>query len=162
HGQVHGRSASAADAHVRRQPEKTTARDGGVRFALVPMALSLIVCGVGGRMGGAVVRAAAQTAGVRLVAAIPKPRSSSLAKDAGEISGAGHLGVEVTDKIQLQLKPDRVIIDFTNPEASLGYLTVAAQKAVPLLIATTGFNSKQLAEIKRLSRRTPTILSANT
>jgi 4-hydroxy-tetrahydrodipicolinate reductase len=126
------------------------------------MALGLIVCGVGGRMGGAVVRAAAQTAGVRLVAAIDKPGSSRLWKDAGDISGAGHLGVEVTDKIQPQLKPNRVIIDFTNPEASLGYLAVAAQKAAPLLIATTGFNSKQLAEIKRLSRRTPTILSANT
>src|SRR5262245_18126694 len=113
------------------------------------MALGLIVCGVGGRMGSAVVLAAAQTADVRLVAAIDKPGSSRLGKDAGDISGAGHLGVEVTDKIQTQLKPDSVIIDFTNPEASLGYLTLAAQKAAPLLIATTGFNSKQLAGIKR-------------
>jgi 4-hydroxy-tetrahydrodipicolinate reductase len=30
------------------------------------------------------------------------------------------------------------------------------------VIATTGFNPKQLAEIKRLARRTPTLLSANT
>ena len=126
------------------------------------MALGLIVCGVGGRMGGAVVRTAAQTAGVRLAAAIDKPGSARLGKDAGETSAAGHLGVTIGDKIEQHLKSNTVIIDFTNPEASLGYLRDATKKAVPIVIATTGFNSKQLAEIKRLSRRTPTLLSANT
>jgi 4-hydroxy-tetrahydrodipicolinate reductase len=126
------------------------------------MALGLIVCGVGGRMGGTVVRAAAQTAGVRLVAAIDKPGSTRLGKDAGAICGTGHLAVEVTEKIKPELKPNTVIIDFTNPEASLGYLRAAAKSATPIVIATTGFNSTQLAEIKRLSRRTPTLLSANT
>jgi 4-hydroxy-tetrahydrodipicolinate reductase len=126
------------------------------------MALGLIVCGVGGRMGGAVVRAAAQTAGVRLAAAIDKPGSARLGKDAGETSAAGHLGVTIGDKIEQHLKSSTVIIDFTSPEASLGYLRDATKKAVPIVIATTGFNSKQLAEIKRLSRRTPTLLSANT
>ena len=91
-------------------------------------------------MGGAVVRAAAQTTGVRLAAAIDKPGSSRLGKDAGDISGAGQLGVEITDKIQPQLKPNTIIIDFTNPEASLGYLRIAAKNAIPIVIATTGFD----------------------
>jgi 4-hydroxy-tetrahydrodipicolinate synthase len=39
-------------------------------YSLAPMSLKIIVCGVGGRMGGAVVRAIRQTSGVRLVAAI--------------------------------------------------------------------------------------------
>jgi 4-hydroxy-tetrahydrodipicolinate reductase len=55
-----------------------------------------------------------------------------------------------------------VIIDFTNPAASLEFLRLAARKHVPIVIATTGFDSKQLAEIKRLSRQTPVLLSANT
>ena len=50
-------------------------------------------------MGGAVVRAAAQTAGVRLAAAIDKPGSARLGKDAGETSAAGHLGVTIGDRI---------------------------------------------------------------
>ena len=126
------------------------------------MALGLIVCGVGGRMGGAVVRAAPQTAGVRLAAAIDKPGSARLGKDAGETSAAGHLGITIGDKIEQHLKSNSVIIDFTNPEASLGYLRDATKKAVPIVIATTGFNSKQLADIRRLSRRAPTLLSTNT
>ena len=126
------------------------------------MALGLIVCGVGGRMGGAVVRAAAQTPGVHLAAAIDKPGSTRMGKDAGETSAAGHLGVTIADRIEPHLKLNTVIVDFTNPKASLGYLRAAAKKATPIVIATTGFNPKQLAEIKRLSRRTPALLSANT
>jgi 4-hydroxy-tetrahydrodipicolinate reductase len=94
------------------------------------MALGLIVCGVGGRMGGALVRAVKQTNGVSLSAAIDKPGSERVGKDAGEISGAGRLGVTIDDKIDSYLKPNTVIIDFTHPQAALSYLGAAAKKAV--------------------------------
>lgn len=126
------------------------------------MALGIIVCGVGGRMGGAVVRIATQTSDVQLAAAIDKPASHRVGKDAGEIAGAGWLGIKISDAIEPCLKADTVIIDFTTPEASLGYLRAAAKKNTPMVIATTGFNPEQSAEIKRLSRRAPTLLSANT
>jgi 4-hydroxy-tetrahydrodipicolinate reductase len=124
--------------------------------------LNLIVCGAGGRMGTAVVRAIQQSAGTALVAAIDKPGSPRLGKDAGEISAAGNLGISVSEKIEPHLKPGTVIIDFTRPEASLTYIRAAAKKSVPIVIGTTGFDPRQTAEIKRLSRRTPALLSANT
>jgi len=126
------------------------------------MSLGIIVCGVGGRMGGAVVRAIGQSRDVRLAAAIDKPGSLRIGKDAGEIAAAGHIGISITDKLDAVLKPGTVIIDFTHPEASLNYLRAAAKKKIPILIATTGFNAAQQADIKRLARRTPTLLSANT
>ena len=126
------------------------------------MALGIIVCGVGGRMGGAVVRAIQQSDDFKLAAAIDKPGSARLGKDAGEIAGAGHLGVAITDKIESALKPNTVIVDFTHAEASLSFLRAAAKKAAPIVIASTGFSTKQQAEIKRLARRAPTLLSANT
>src|SRR5438128_9077503 len=125
------------------------------------MALDLIVCGVGGRMGGAVVRAIQQTRGVKLIAAIDKPGSARLGKDAGEISAAGRLDVEVADEIGSYLIPNRVIIDFTNAQASLAHHRAAAEKKVPIVIGTTGFSAQQFAEIKKLSRRTATLLSPN-
>lgn len=124
--------------------------------------LNLIVCGAGGRMGTAVVRAIQQSAGTSLVAAIDKAGSPRLGKDAGEISAAGNLGITVSDKIEPYLKPGTVIIDFTRPEASLTYIRAAAKKAVPIVVGTTGFDPRQTAQIKRLSRRTPALLSANT
>jgi 4-hydroxy-tetrahydrodipicolinate reductase len=126
------------------------------------MSLGVIVCGAGGRMGGAVVRAIQQSRNIKLVAAIDKPNSARVGKDAGEVASAGHLGIEVSDGIEPYLTARSVVIDFTNPEASLGFLRAASKKRAPVVIATTGFNPKQLAEIKRLSKRTPTLLSANT
>jgi 4-hydroxy-tetrahydrodipicolinate reductase len=126
------------------------------------MSLGIIVCGVGGRMGSAVVRAIQQSGDFKLVAAIDRPGSARLGRDAGEVAAAGNLGIPLKDKLDSVLRPNAVIIDFTNPQASLGFLRSAAKKHAPIVIATTGFNSKQLAEIKRLSRLTPTLLSANT
>ena len=126
------------------------------------MSLGVIVCGAGGRMGGAVVRAIQQSRSTKLVAAIDKPNSARVGKDAGEVASAGHLGIEVSAGIEPYLTAQSVVIDFTNPEASLGFLRAASKKRAPVVIATTGFNPKQLAEIKRLSKRTPTLLSANT
>ena len=113
-------------------------------------------------MGGAVVRAIQASDDCRLIAAIDKPGSARVGKDAGEISAAGHLGVSVTDNLDSALKSKSVIIDFSNPAASLEFLRSAAKKRAPIVIATTGFDAKQLAEIKRLARGTPTLLSANT
>jgi 4-hydroxy-tetrahydrodipicolinate reductase len=126
------------------------------------MALRIIVCGVGGRMGAAVVRAIRDSSAVELVGALDRPGSARIGRDAGEISGAGHLGIAVGDQIAPVLKRGAVIVDFTNPAASLNYLRAAAKTRTPIVIATTGFDAKQQAEIKRLSRRAPTLLSANT
>jgi len=126
------------------------------------MALGIIVCGAGGRMGGAVIRAVQQSAAVKLVAAIDRAGSQRTGKDAGELSGAGNIGIPVSNRIDPALMPDSVIIDFTSPEASLGYLKEAAKHRIPIVVATTGFDAKQLSAIKRLASRTPTLLSANT
>ena len=85
-----------------------------------------------------------------------------MGKDAGEVAGAGTLGIRISDNIGPYLKGRAVIIDFTHPEASLDYLRAATKNATPMVMATTGYNSEQVAEIKRLARRSPTLLSANT
>ena len=113
-------------------------------------------------MGSAVVRAIRESPGVRLVAAIDRPGSPRIGKDAGEVAAAGRLGVPVTDKLTAAANSNGVIIDFTRPEASLSFLRSAAKTRAPIVVATTGFSAAQHAEIKRLARRTPTLLSANT
>jgi 4-hydroxy-tetrahydrodipicolinate reductase len=67
----------------------------------------------------------------------------------------------VTDSLEASLTPNAVIIDFTNPEASLAYIKIAAKNTTPIVIGTTGFNPSQLAEIKAHAAETPTLVSAN-
>jgi 4-hydroxy-tetrahydrodipicolinate reductase len=126
------------------------------------MPLNLIVCGVGGRMGSAVVRAIAESHAVKLAAAIDRPGSPRIGKDAGEIAGAAHLGIAISDRIEPHLSSKSVVVDFTNPDASLRLIRAASKERAPAVVATTGFDQKQLAEIKKLSRQTAILLSANT
>jgi 4-hydroxy-tetrahydrodipicolinate reductase len=125
------------------------------------MSLEVIICGVAGRMGGAVVRALQQTPGVNLVAAVDRPGSARVGKDAGEIAAAGSLGIRIDDSLPSRFTSDTVIIDFTNPASSLGFLRSAAKEKIPIVIGTTGFDQEQLVELKELARRTPTVFSAN-
>ena len=123
--------------------------------------LGIVVCGAAGRMGSTLVRLIRQTSGVALVGAVDRPGSPRVGKDAGEFAGVGELGIRLNSRIEPFLKGNVAIIDFTRPEASLVYLKAAAAKEIPIVIGTTGFIPRQTAEIKKLSRRTPTLFSAN-
>src|SRR5918992_4541911 len=123
--------------------------------------VDIIVCGAAGRMGSTVVRLSQQTADVRLVGAVEYAGSPDIGRDAGEIAGVGKVGVLLSDRISSLLKDDAVIIDFTQPGASLAFLRAAVEKSVPMVICTTGFDSAEVAEIEKLAARTRVVFSAN-
>lgn len=126
-----------------------------------PNTLGLIVCGPGGRMGGTLVRLIQDTPGCTLVGAVDRPGSPRLGQDAGEVAGAGHLGVKIVDRIEPAAEEKRVIADLTTPEASIAHMKAAAKTATPIVIGTTGFNARQLRQIRTLAARTPTVLAPN-
>ena len=123
--------------------------------------LSLIVCGAAGRMGSTVIRLAHESGAMKLVGAIEWSASPQISKDAGEVAGIGKIGVPITAQILPLLKGQVMVIEFSTPEATLEHLRVAAQKNVPIVIGTTGFNKEQSAEIKTLARRTRVLMSPN-
>lgn len=56
--------------------------------------------------------------------------------------------------------PD-VIIDFSNVSTLSSLLDFALSKKIPTIIATTGYNDKQIAEIKKVSKVIPVFFTAN-
>ncbi len=54
-----------------------------------------------------------------------------------------------------------VLIDFTEPGATIARLNEAAEIGIPVVVGTTGFSADPHAQIKALSTRTPILLSAN-
>ena len=112
-------------------------------------------------MGSTIVRLIQESAGVKLVGAVEWSGSPQIGKDAGEVAGVGKVGVRITPHLAPLLQGAIVVIDFTTPDATLEHLRIAARKGAPIVIGTTGFNPKQLAEIKRLSHRTRVLMSPN-
>ncbi len=123
--------------------------------------LGLVVCGAAGRMGSTLVRLIRESAGLRLAGAVEWFKSPQINKDAGEVAGVGSVGIPIVSELAPLLRGPVVVITFTTPEATLDHLKIAARKGAPIVIGTTGFNPKQLAEVKRLSRRTRVLMSPN-
>lgn len=123
--------------------------------------MKLVVTGAGGRMGQALIRIIAQTEGASLHAAIEREGSPLIGRDAGEISGAGALGVPVTsDPLAAFLNADGVI-DFTAPAASIEYAGLAAQARIVHVIGTTGCSTEDEEKFRAAARHARIVKSGN-
>ena len=121
----------------------------------------VVVAGAAGRMGGRIIACLADTPDLRLAAALEAPGHVSLGRDAGELAGVGKAGVAVGGDAAAAITRDRVLIEFSVPEASLAHLRLAAQSGARAVIGTTGFSPSQRAEIADLARRTAILSSPN-
>jgi 4-hydroxy-tetrahydrodipicolinate reductase len=123
--------------------------------------VDLVVAGAAGRMGGRIIALTRESADLRVVAALERPGHPALGRDAGELAGTGTLGVPVTADPAAVLTRDRVLVEFTTPEATLEHLRVAAVQGARAVIGTTGLSAGQVDELKRLAGRTAVMFSPN-
>src|SRR6266542_1146850 len=121
----------------------------------------VVIAGAAGRMGCRLVALLQEDKELRLVAALEAPGHPSLVKDAGEIAGVGKLGVPITADPEGALGRDRILIEISIPDASLGHLRMTARQCGRAVIGTTGFATAQREEIERLAREIPILLSPN-
>ncbi len=114
--------------------------------------IDVAVTGASGRMGSKIIKNILQQDDMQLVAAIEAPNTPLAGKDAGEVIGAGNIGVEITPAdnlrgVLLDTKPD-VLVDFTIADAAIETIKTTAECGVNLVVGTTGFSDEQLKEIK--------------
>ena len=121
----------------------------------------IAISGVSGRMGRTLVEACQNGAGLRLGAALDRPGSSALGADAGELAGLGRLGVVVGGDLHSLLRDFDVLVDFTRPEATLGYLDICRKAGKKLVIGTTGFDAAGKAAISAAAKDTAIVFAPN-
>jgi 4-hydroxy-tetrahydrodipicolinate reductase len=111
-------------------------------------------------MGRALLEAVAAASDLRLVAALDRPGSSSLGRDAGELVGVP-LGVPVGDDVATALQDADVLIDFTRPEATLAHLAACRRAGVAMVIGTTGFDAAGREAIADAAVDIPIVFAPN-
>ena len=121
----------------------------------------LVIAGAAGRMGSRIVALARETPDVRVVAALEAPGHPALGRDAGETAGIGSLGVTLGTDAGAALTRDRVLVEFSVPEATLEHLRLVAAAGARAVIGTTGFSAAQREEIAALARRAPIMMAPN-
>ncbi|TCL71970.1 dihydrodipicolinate reductase [Rhizobium sp. BK251] len=123
--------------------------------------MKLVVVGAAGRMGQTLIRLIHSTPATVLHAAIERPGSPFLGKDAGEVAGLGPIGVAITeDPLEAFLHAEGVL-DFTSPSATVGFAALAAQARIAHVIGTTGCSSEDEAKIEAAARHARIVKSGN-
>ncbi|WP_026616706.1 4-hydroxy-tetrahydrodipicolinate reductase [Ensifer aridi] len=123
--------------------------------------MKLVVVGAAGRMGQTLIRIVHEMDGVRLHAAIGRPGSPVIGRDAGEIAGLGPIGVPVTDKPLEAFLDAEGVLDFTSPATSVEFAALAAQARIVHVIGTTGCSVDDDAKILAAARHARIIRSGN-
>jgi 4-hydroxy-tetrahydrodipicolinate reductase len=122
--------------------------------------LNVAVSGASGRMGRALLEAVAQAPDMRLHAALDRPGSPLLKRDAGELIGAP-CSVTVSEDFATVASGCDVLIDFTRPEATLAYLEVCRRHGIRMVVGTTGISPAQKQRIAEGARDIPIVCAPN-
>src|SRR6266478_9033579 len=121
----------------------------------------IVVAGAAGRMGNRIIACLAGVPDLRLVAALEAPGHAAIGRDAGDLAGIGKDGVSVGADAAAEITRDRVLIEFSVPDASLAHLRLVAQSGARAVIGTTGFTAAQRTEIGELAKRSAILTSPN-
>lgn len=119
----------------------------------------IALVGVNGRMGRALVQAVQEDTLAQLTLALVRSGSSLIGADAGEVAGAGRVGLPLTD--HLDPSAYDVLIDFTRPEATRDFLQASVQAGKPMVIGTTGFSAADMDAMVQAATQIPIVFAPN-
>jgi 4-hydroxy-tetrahydrodipicolinate reductase len=123
--------------------------------------IRIAIVGASGRMGQCLIKATALADKATLSAAIARPDSLAIGKDAGELAGISAIGVNVIDDLAAVIDQFDVLIDFTRPDASLEFIEICRQAGKKIVVGTTGYNEAQKALIAEAANDVAIVLAPN-
>ncbi|MCX7086179.1 MAG: 4-hydroxy-tetrahydrodipicolinate reductase [Methylococcales bacterium] len=123
--------------------------------------IRIAVVGASGRMGLCLIKAAVLADKTTLSAAVSRPGSSAINKDAGDLAGIGTLGITVVDDLTAVLDQFDVLIDFTRPDTSMDIIETCRKAGKKIVIGTTGYTEDQKASIAKAANDVAIVLAPN-
>lgn len=110
--------------------------------------MKIIICGYGGKMGQAVLKAAKNDFECEVVAGV-------------DVNFSGNSEVPVYKNISEVKEAADVVIDFSNPSALGPLIDYCKNTKTPAVICTTGFSIEQVKKMKEVSEYLPIFYSRN-
>ena len=121
----------------------------------------IAVVGVSGRMGLCLVKSAVISENTTFSAAISRPESMAIGRDAGELAGIANQGVKVVEDLAAVVDQFDVLIDFTRPEPSMDTIEICRQAGKKIVIGTTGYSDEQKTVINEAAKDIAIVLAPN-
>lgn len=121
----------------------------------------IAIAGASGRMGRALIEACREYPGIRLGAAVDRPGSPAVGRDAGDVAGIGPTGVIVGDDLAARVGDFDVLIDFTLPAVTAINAALCHDAGRRMVIGTTGLSAEQRGDIERHAADIAIVLAPN-
>ncbi len=123
--------------------------------------VGIAVTGGSGRMGQMLIREIAAQDGAQLSAVIERPGHDWIGQDAGTAMGGAALDVTVTDGAEAAIAAAEVLVDFTAPDATARFASLAAEAGTAHVIGTTGFDGTHLQAIAEAAGKIAIVRAGN-
>lgn len=121
----------------------------------------IVITGASGRMGRMLVQTVAESDKAHLVGAVERAGHAWIGQDIGVAMGGAPLGVTVTDDPLEAFSRAQAVIDFTAPEATMEFASLAAQARAVHVIGTTGMSAEQVAALEPAARHAVIVKAGN-
>ncbi len=118
----------------------------------------IAINGAAGRMGQRLVALGAQDEQLQILSALEHTRHARLGDDAGLVAGAGAIGLALTADLADGVE---ALIDFSVPQAAESITRTCVERKIPLVMATTGLDDAQEAQLREASERIPVVWAPN-
>jgi 4-hydroxy-tetrahydrodipicolinate reductase len=112
-------------------------------------------------MGQMLIKTVLDSDKARLVGAVEREGHAWIGQDLGLALGGAEIGVKVTDDPLEAFSQAQAVIDFTSPEATLGFSKLAAQARAVHVIGTTGMTEEQISQLEPASRHAVLVRAGN-
>src|SRR5216684_8174802 len=122
--------------------------------------MRLIVVGAGGRMGRALVKTIAETAGVTLAGAVEQA-GGLIGQDSGVLAGIAANELPLVTDLKPLIAGADGILDFTAPAATLAFAALCAEAEKIHVAGTTGLSAEDEDKMKAFARRAIIVRSPN-
>ncbi|AGA34775.1 Dihydrodipicolinate reductase [Thioalkalivibrio nitratireducens DSM 14787] len=117
----------------------------------------IAIAGVGGRMGQALSQAVMEHPEAQLGAASERAGSPLL----GQPPTAQDMAVRVVSDLASVLDAFDVLIDFTQPEATVAHAALCRAHGKRLVVGTTGLSASQQAHLENAAKAVPVVFAPN-
>lgn len=121
--------------------------------------VKIVVCGALGRMGRSILKLAHDSGEFEIVGATERKGHESIGKELRELNVCGSR-VTLSSELREVIGLCDVVIDFTEPRASLEHFQIARDYGKPIVIGTTGFSDEELSFI-RAQKNVKVLISPN-
>ena len=121
----------------------------------------IVITGGSGRMGQMLIAAVRASDACELVGVLEREGHDWVGQDIGIALGGAELGVVVSDDPVTTFAKAQAVIDFTSPEATVGFAELTAQARAVHVIGTTGLTEDDIAHLTAAARHAVIVRAGN-